>query len=98
MFIWIPISIFEMSAQSDSQISCNDEITNLIQCHAEQHHCKRIGLYVIKWASMNGRIDVIELLMTDPIVKSSDKEHALIWAAKQGYVTVVEILLQVPDV
>jgi hypothetical protein len=53
----------------------------------------------IRWASYNGHIEVVKLLLQDPRVDPSDGDnYAIRYASSNGYTEVVKLLLQDPRV
>ena len=50
--------------------------------------------YAIRWASFNGRLEVVKLLLADLRVDPSDiSNYAIRWAARNGHLDVVRLLL-----
>jgi hypothetical protein len=55
--------------------------------------------YAIQYASENGHLEVVKLLLEQPGVDpSADDNHAIRWASQKGHLEVVKLLLEQPGV
>ena len=55
--------------------------------------------YAIKWASKNGHLEIVKLLLQDKRVDpSANNNYAIKWASKNGHTEVVKLLLEDPRV